>query len=294
MGYDSPFDNLARKETYRDRSPYGNKSAYSENRNVYQSQSPYSKDDSPYRQQEQLKQEKKEKKYLRFNDLKLLNEFMMHLANNTLADNSRIDILGQGMLGEIKNLLADRIFKIAIIPALMSIILALTFAVSKYFVIDTFALLIYLGVLVRVFYYPAKLYYANIRYTTCLPAQTFFDETKYWFRMSVFHTFASMIIVAVLLFVLSFFQHSIIQFLLFHFGHISATLGTQKINKFIASISFSISWKIFPLFIIFLLFFYVKFINKEKKINEAIKEKILKEIRDETISPVKAVQENRY
>jgi len=291
MGYDSAFDNLAKQETFRDRSPYGNKSAYGVERNPFQSRSPY---ENKNNDQNKQVNEKDKRKYLRFNDLKLLNEFMVHLANNTLPDGSRIDILSQGMLGEIKNILSSRIFKIAIIPALMSIVMALLFALSGYFILDAFGMLVYIAILIRVFYYPAKLYYSNIRYTTCLPAKTFFEEMSYWFKMSVFNTYGSMITVAILLFVLSFFQEPIINYFLTHIGHISSSLiHTNKITKYIANISFSISWKLFPLFMIFLLFLYAKFVSREKTHNEAIKEKILKEIRNETISTVRAIQEDR-
>lgn len=298
-GYDSPFDNLARKETFRNRSPYNSndpfssKSPYSNKSPYGPEQSPYANKQSPYAKQNEHVNEKEKKKFLRFNDLKILNEFMVHLANNTLPNNSRIDVLSQGLLGEIKNILADRIFKIAIIPALVSIVLALVLALTNNFLIMAIAVLIYLGILVRVFFYPAQLYYSNIRYTTCVPATTFYEEMEYWFKMSVFNTFGSMITVAILLFVGSFFQQDIVNYLIAHLGHVSATSSfAHSFTKYLATISFSISWKVLSIGIFLILFLYSKFVTRAKQINEEIRDSILEEIRNETISSISKIQQD--
>ena len=271
----------------QDRQVYSGKDTYDGN-NKYKKDSVY-KNDSVYGEKDQRNEDPK---YKRFADLKILNENMMHMSNNTLPDDSRIEILSQGEKGEIKNILSYRILKISIVPALMSLALGLVVMLTDSYIVTLFSIFVYFAVLVRTFFYPAKLYYENIRYKTTKPARVFFEEMDYWYKVSVVKVYVYMVIASSIMFVASFYQDEIVELLI---DKVISTPGfnSEFIYNYIASISFSIGLKGVAILNIVILVFYSKFANKEKDKAEADLQERMKKIRNETLSRVQQIQEDK-
>lgn len=271
----------------QDRQVYSGKDTYDSN-NKYKKDSVY-KNDSVYGEKDQRNEDPK---YKRFADLKILNENMMHMSNNTLPDDSRIEILSQGEKGEIKNILSYRILKISIVPALISLALGLVVMLTDSYIVTLFSIFVYFAVLVRTFFYPAKLYYENIRYKTTKPARVFFEEMDYWYKVSVVKVYVYMVIASSIMFVASFYQDEIVELLI---DKVISTPGfnSEFIYNYIASISFSIGLKGVAILNIVILVFYSKFANKEKDKAEADLQERMKKIRNETLSRVQQIQEDK-
>lgn len=271
----------------QDRQVYSGKDTYDGN-NKYKKDSVY-KNDSVYGEKDQRNEDPK---YKRFADLKILNENMMHMSNNTLPDDSRIEILSQGEKGEIKNILSYRILKISIVPALISLALGLVVMLTDSYIVTLFSIFVYFAVLVRTFFYPAKLYYENIRYKTTKPARVFFEEMDYWYKVSVVKVYVYMVIASSIMFVASFYQDEIVELLI---DKVISTPGfnSEFIYNYIASISFSIGLKGVAILNIVILVFYSKFANKEKDKAEADLQERMKKIRNETLSRVQQIQEDK-
>ena len=293
------YSNLNKGRVYQDRNSrqkdtFSNKNQW-KNDDVYANKNPWEKK-NPYASNDVYKDDatqKEQPKYKRFSDLKILNELMLHMSNNTLDENSRIEILSQGEKGEIKNLLAYRIFKISLVPALSSIILALVIIFTQNILISLFAYMVYLGILVRTFFYPAKLYYENIKYKTTRPAKMFFEEMDYWYKISVVKIYVYLTIVSIGFFIASFYQDEIIDASLRLFTNSSIGLGTDEITQYLSTVEFSLGLKILAFFNIFLLVLYARFVNKEKTQAEIELRERVKKIRNETISRVEQIQRDK-
>ncbi|WP_457748575.1 hypothetical protein [Sulfurimonas sp.] len=294
------YSNLQRNQVYRDRDNFKNNDTFSsknpwKNDDVYGSKNPWKKD-NPYASNNVYADDgtqKERPKYRRFSDLKILNELMLHMSNNTLDEDSRIEILSQGEKGEIKNLLAARIFKISLVPALASLALAVVIVFTDNLLISLFAYMVYMGILVRTFFYPAKLYYENIKYKTTRPAKIFFEEMDYWYKISVVKIYVYLTIVSIILFVASFYQDEIIDAALGLFTKSSVGLGTDAITSYLSTVEFSFGLKFLAFYNILILVVYAKFVNKEKTQAELELRSRMKKIRNETISRVEQIQRDK-
>jgi len=294
------YSNLQKNQVYRDRDNFKNNDTYSsknhwKNDDVYGNKNTWKKD-NPYATNDAYRDDGRQKekpKFKRFSDLKILNELMLHMSNNTLDEDSRIEILSQGEKGEIKNLLAYRIFKISLVPALSSLLLALVLIFTDNIVITLFGYMVYVGILIRTFFYPAKLYYENIKYKTTRPAKIFFEEMDYWYKISVVKVYVYLVIVSIVLFVVSFYQDEIIDWSLGLFTKSSVGLGTDLITTYLSTVSFSFGLKFLAFFNIIILVLYAKFVNKEKTQAELELRTRMKKIRNETISRVEQIQRDK-
>lgn len=294
------YSNLQKNQVYRERDNFKNNDTFSSknpwrNDDVYGNKNPWKKD-NPYATNDVYRDDGRQKekpKYRRFSDLKILNELMLHMSNNTLDEDSRIEILSQGEKGEIKNLLAYRIFKISAVPALSSLLLALVIVFTDNILITLFAYMVYMGILVRTFFYPAKLYYENIKYKTTRPAKMFFEEMDYWYKISVVKIYVYLVIVSIVLFIASFYQDEIIDWSLGLFTKSSVGLGTDRITSYLSTVSFSFGLKFLAFFNIVILVVYAKFVNKEKTKAELELRARMKKIRNETISRVEQIQRDK-
>ena len=284
--------NLQHKQVYKDQGNYKNQDTYG-SKNAYKTDSVYGSKD-PYGKDEVYdKDEVLRPKFKRFSDLKILNENMMHMSNNTLSDESRIEILSQGERGEIKNLLSSRILKIAFVPALSSLALGFLLVLSSSFLIGLFGLLVYMGLLVRTFFYPAKLYYENIKFKTTKPANAFFEEMDYWYKISVVNIYVYLIIVSIILFVISFYQDELIEKSIEILSGANGKIRSEKVENFLSAISFGITLKLLAVFNIGVLVMYSKFANKEKEIAEGKLLVRMRAIRNENLSRVQQVQADK-
>jgi hypothetical protein len=232
------------------------------------------------------------KKYTRFNDLKLLNEQMINLANNMQTEESPLEVLSQEQRGEIKVLLMKRVGKLSFLPAITALLLTLTIILTDYILITLIVLIFYFFVLGRVFFYPAKLYYENIQYKTSKHAEIFYEEMDFWYKLGVVNTFISIFVISVITFILIFFEDYVINILIDLSNN--ATSGTKDfLSNYVTSISFSYS--LFFAFVLYIgtIIIYMKFINKEKSRNEVIRQERLKSIRNETMSRVEQSQTDK-
>ena len=214
------------------------------------------------------------------------------MSNNTLPDDSRIEILSQRDKGEVKMILAKRITTISTVPALVSFIFAFILVLTDNFIITLFAILIYITILVRVFFYPAVLYYENVKLRTTKPAKIYFDEMDYWFKLSVVKVYVSVVIASILIFVASFYEEELINVVINSFS-IKNNLIPSSAVDFVKEISFSYSLKILAFSNILMLVGYSKFINKEKKKNQDILDERMKKIRNETMTRVEQIQADK-
>lgn len=282
------YSNLQKNQVYRERDNFKNNDTFS-SKNPWKKDNTYATNDV-YRDDGR---QKEEPKYKRFSDLKILNELMLHMSNNTLDEDSRIEILSQGEKGEIKNLLAYRIFKISLVPALSSLMLALIVIFTDNIMVTLFSCMVYMGILVRTFFYPAKLYYENIKYKTTRPAKIFFEEMDYWYKISVVKVYVYLVIVSIVLFIASFYQDEIIDWSLGLFTKSSVGLGTDWITAYLSTVNFSFGLKFLAIFNIVILVVYAKFVNKEKTKAELELRARMKKIRNETISRVEQIQKDK-
>ncbi len=289
------FSNLQKNQVYNGKEAFGSKDIYSSKNNfasndTYSSKNPW-RTDSSYGKDDA--QEKVFPKYKRFSDLKILNENMMHMSNNTLPESTRIEILSQGEKGEIKNILSYRILQIALAPALSSLAVAAVIMFSGSLLISLFALFVYIGILVRTFFYPAKLYYENIKYKTTKPALRFFEEMDYWYKISVVNVYVYLVIVSIVIFVLSFYEEKVVSFAIKTLLSAPNTIGSGTIKNYLESISFSWEFKAFAVFNIGMLAFYSRFVNKEKSLAEMQLKERMKQIRNETLTRVQQIQADK-
>lgn len=290
-GYDSTshggvntYSNLQKNQVFKQGNSYQNRSPY-ETKNNW-------KNDSAYSNNNNENFEIERPKYKRFNDLKILNEKMMHMANNTLSDDSHIEILSQGEKGEIKNILSERMIKVSLVPALVSFALGLVVTITDNIIITIFSTFVYFAIFARVFFYPAKLYYENIRHKTTSSAKLFFEEMDYWYKISVVKIYIYLVISSILMFIASFYQDEVIEFLISFFPNTNG-INKDLTSDYLSSISFSVSLKLVALLNIVMLVVYSKFVNKEKsQAEKLLKDKKVK-IRNETISRVQQIQKDK-
>jgi len=280
-------------DVYRDNNPYNQRNVYRQD-NVYKKDNVYKRNDVYARQNGTIKQEKNEK-YTRFNDLKLINEQIISLSNNTLADDAPIEVISQGMRGEIKNLLSTRILKISFIPSIFILLIAINLIVLDKFLITFILLILYVIILVRFMFFPAKLFYENIKYTTNKYALQFYEEVDYWFKISSINTILFLFASSLIVFVGSFFEDSLVKFLLENL-HISnnTILNSTAQTEFVKNIHFSISMKLLALVPILTIIAYFFFINKEKRINELEKKKRIMNINKEIKTRAEQIIESKY
>ena len=292
----SAFSNTYRDQVNRSKDVFSSNNAFGSN-NAYANKNIW-RDDNPYKTENVYgsDDDKTAPKYKRFSDLKILNENMMHMSNNTLPEESRIEILSQGEKGEIKNVLSYRIFQIAFVPALSSLAFGLLIIFTNSVFITMFGLFVYLGILVRTFFYPAKLYYENIKYKTTKPARAFFEEMDYWYKISVVNIYIYLVITSIFLFVASFYQDDLVTYL---YGVLDIDMKTTAgksltfQEKIISNIEFSTSLKVLALFNIVLLVIYARFANKEKSEAEKVLKERMRLIRNESLSRYMQVQEDK-
>ncbi|MBD3795541.1 MAG: hypothetical protein IE881_06355 [Epsilonproteobacteria bacterium] len=288
------FSNLQKNQVFKGNNPFEAKNVW-KNEDVYGSKDIWGKK-NPYRTDNVYADNgttKEKPRFRRFADLKILNELMMHMSNNTLPDDTRIEILSQGEKGEIKNILAYRIMKISLVPALMSILFGLVLVFTNHIIITFFMLMIYVAVLVRTFFYPAKLYYANIKLKTTRPAKIFFEEMDYWYKLSVVKVYLYLVIVSIMLFIASFYEDKVITFLIENTASLKKSISSESIQFFLESINFSYSLKMLAVFNIALLAYYSRFVNQEKSKAEKELRNRMKNIRNESISRVKQIQTDK-
>jgi len=288
------YSNLQKNQIFRDRDNYGSKGTY-ENKNPYESKNPYASN-NPYESKNPYATSEKEKfipKFKRFNDLKILNEKMMHMSNNTLSDDSRIEIVTQGELGEIKNLLAGRILKVPLAPLFSSLAFGLVIMFTDNIFITLISLFIYLGILVRTFFYPARLYYENIKYKTTRAAKMYYEEMDYWYKIYVVKVYVYLIIASIAIFVASFYQDEIIAFFTTHFLKNNGVMQSGLMHEYIKTISFSVSLKFLAVLNIIILIAYSKFANNQKLQAEIMLKDKMKKIRNEKISRVQKIQADK-
>lgn len=280
----NPHSRLLDKQVYRSDNPHAQSggSVYA-NKNHYDSKNTYGP---------AIEGTQDLKKYTRFNDLKLLNEQMINLANNMQAEESPLEVLSQGQRGEIKVLLMRRVGKLSFLPAISALLLTLTIILTNHILITLVALIFYFFVIGRVFFYPAKLYYENIQYKTSKHAEIFYEEMDFWYKLGVVNTIISLLFISILTFILMFFEDYVINIFI-NFSN-NATSGIKDfLSNYVTSISFSYS-----LFFVFVLYvgtiiIYMKFINKEKRRNEVIRQERLRSIRNETMSRVEQIQTDK-
>ena len=232
------------------------------------------------------------RKYKRFNDLKLLNEQMINLANNMQPDDSPLEVLSQGQKGEIKNLLIGRIFKISFLPAIAVLLLTLTLVLTDHLLVTLSTLMLYIFIMGRTFFYPAKLYYENIQYKTTTHAKVFFEEMDFWFKTSVVNTLVLFSITSFVSLIIIFFEENIINLVVSISKNMKGSTHDMLLD-YASSISFTYSLSFAIILYISTILFYFKFINKEKEKNEIIKESRIKDIRNQTMSRVEQIQADK-
>jgi hypothetical protein len=287
------YSNLQQGQVYKDKGggnkdPYAKKDTYGIGRNPYRQDSVYANNDSPYSEDDRILP-----KYRRFADLKILNEIMMHMSNNTLSDDSRIEILSQGEKGEIKNILSYRILKISIVPALLSLIFGLVVIISNSFTVILFTAFVFFALLVRTFFYPAKLYYENIKYKTTTPAKAFYEEMDYWYKISVVKVYIYLTIVSIFMFVVSFYEDEVILMFAQQIESFPKLANMEFVGEYFKTVSFGLGLKMIALFNVLLLVLYSKFANKEKDAAEIELREKMKKIRNETLSRVEQIQADK-
>lgn len=290
------FSNLQRDQVHKSKDTFSNKgnNPFSSN-NQWKNENDWS-EKNPFRKDNVYANDGREKekpRFKRFADLKILNEYMMHMSNNTLPEDSRIEVLSQGEKGEIKNLLAYRIVKISLVPALMSLLMGIVLVFSDYFLLTLFSLLVYFAVLVRTFFYPAKIYYENVKLKTTRPAKLFFEEMDYWYKLSVVKVYLYTVIASIVLFVLSFYEDDMINLLIAYGSKLQNPHTREMIEGYINTINFSASLKAMAFLNIGMLVYYSKFANSEKAKAEKELNKRMKLIRNESISRVQQIQEDK-
>lgn len=231
------------------------------------------------------------RKYKRFNDLKLLNEQMINLGNIIQSENSPLEILSQGQKGEIKNLLMRRISKISFVPAIFYFLLVAIIVLTDYLLLTIIALGVYIFIIGRTFYYPAKLYYENVQFNTSPHAELFFEEMDFWFKMSVINTLVSLIILTIISIVGIFFEDSFINIIISISKSVTNPQIKEYLENYLTTINFSMSLFLAVLLNIAIILIYFKFINNEKTRNEALRKERSKNIRNQTKSRVQQIQD---
>lgn len=284
------YSSLAQRQVYSKNASAGGQNPYRDDNN-WASKNPYANNRGAYAGVEKGSSFEG-KKYKRFNDLKLLNEQMMNLSNNMQPDESPLEVLSQGQKGEIKNLLGRRVFKLSILPALAAFLLTTTAILSNSLVFVILAFFMYVFVMGRIFFYPAKLYYENIQCKTTRHAKLFFEEMDFWFKLGVVNTYIYFSIVAIFTFLTIFFEDYILS-IFKSIANKSSGSVNEGIISYVNNMSFAMS--LFILFLIYILtiFLYIKFVKKEKLINEEKLKKKLKDIRNQTMSRVEQIQSDK-
>ena len=283
------YSSLLSDQVYNKHGRTGGSNPYNNNNSTYANKQNWDKS-KIYQNSENINFENK--RFPRFNDLKILNEQMINLANNMQSIDSPLEVLSQGQKGEIKNILMTRIFKISLAPALSALSLSLLVIFTNHLIITLLSLLFYVFVIGRTFYYPAKLYYENVQYKTTKHAELFFEEMDYWFKISAINTIVWFLMVAIFSFIMIFFEENIINVVLSITKSLKGESVVYLIN-YAESISFSTA--MFFLFILYIstIIVYFKFINNEKSKNEKLRQERLKNIRNETMSRVEQIQADK-
>lgn len=283
----SPYSNNSQRGVYSKNG--GTQNPYRES-NVYANNSPYAKNNNfSGKEVDPLKEIKK---YKRFNDLKILNEQMINLSNNMQPEESPLEVLSQGQKGEIKNLLGARVFKISMLPAISAFILTTTAIISNSMIFVILAFFIYIFIIGRTFFYPAKLYYENIQCKTTRHAKLFYEEMDFWFKLGVVNIYIYLSIAALGTLITIFFEEKILSFFL-NIANKSSGSIKDSFVPYVENMSFSASLFIIFLFYISTMLFYFRFISKEKDVNQEKLNKKIKDIKSQTLSRVEQIQENK-
>jgi len=281
------YSNLQKNQVYKNQDKFGNKDVYS-SKNNWKNDNIWAKNDVYGKEQE-----KERPRYRRFSDLKILNENMMHMSNNTLPEDTRMEILSQGEKGEIKNILAGRIFKVSFVPALSTLAVGTIVVFTDSVMLTLFSFFVYLGILVRTFFYPAKLYYQNVKLKTSKAAILFFEEMDYWYKLSVVNVYVFLVIASLAMVFASFYEEEVALAVLSLSQPSITSLGADSIEEYAKTISFSVSLKILAVLNIIILVLYSKFVNSEKdKAEEELKVR-MRQIKNETLTRFQQVQEEK-
>jgi hypothetical protein len=280
------YSSLLSDQIYNKHGRTGGQNPYKEDNKTYQEKQNWEK--APIYKDAQTNAEPV-KKFKRFSDLKIINEQMISLANNIQSDNSPIEVLSQGQKGEIKNLLGVRILKISWLPSIAIVILTGTLVFTDYLLFTLMALVIYFYILGRTFFYPAKLYYENIQYTTTEHAKLFFEEVDFWYKTGVVQTLLLFIISIICSFIILFYEDNLVNFIL-NIANSSRDSMKQILIHYASTISFTYSLVLAIVLYIVTILMYFKFINKEKEKNTKLLIARIKDIRNQTMSRVEQIQ----
>jgi hypothetical protein len=280
------YSSLLSDQVYNKHGRTGGSDPYKSSNEAYSKKQDWKKS-SVY---EDTKEYHDSRKYKRFNDLKLLNEQMINLANNLQPSSSPLEVLSQGQKGEIKDILMYRITKLSFVPLLFASIVVLNIIFIDSFFVTFMLLVIFVYVAVKILFYPAKLYYENVQYKTTKHAVLFYEEMDFWFKLSVANSLVSLFVLSIVSFVVAFYEERVVEVVL----NLSK-YSSQKdvITNYAANISFSYSLTLFSLSIIAMILFYFRFINYEYEENEKLKKQRSRDIENETVSRVRQIQKNK-
>lgn len=284
-----PYSSLLQDQVYNKNSQTGGKNPYSEPQNSVYAKKQNWEEPKVYQQKEMVQ---KSQGYRRFHDLKILNEQIINLSNNMQPEESPLEVLSQGQKGEIKNLLWARIWKISLLPALGALLLTLTVILTDYLLVTLLMLTIYVYLVGRTFFYPAKLYYENIQFKTTKHARLFYEEMDFWFKLGVVKILMYFALVIIFTFVMIFFEDTVVANLLKISQYTDNTVKQGFLN-YISTVSFSYSLLFLVLIYIGTIFLYFKFINQEKTKNDELLKIKMKHIRNQTMSRVEQIQADK-
>lgn len=284
-----PYSSLLQDQVYNKNSQTGGKNPYSEPQNSVYAKKQNWEEPKVYQQKEMVQ---KSQGYRRFHDLKILNEQIINLSNNMQPEESPLEVLSQGQKGEIKNLLWARIWKISLLPALGALLLTLTVILTDYLLVTLLMLTIYVYLVGRTFFYPAKLYYENIQFKTTKHARLFYEEMDFWFKLGVVKILMYFALVIIFTFVMIFFEDTVVANLLKISQYTDNTVKQGFLN-YISTVSFSYSLLFLVLIYLGTIFLYFKFINQEKTKNDELLKIKMKHIRNQTMSRVEQIQADK-
>jgi len=284
-----PYSSLLQDQVYNKNSQTGGKNPYSDPQNSVYAKKQNWEEPKIY-QQKDIAQ--KPQGYRRFHDLKILNEQIINLANNMQPEESPLEVLSQGQKGEIKNLLWARIWKISLLPALSAMLLTISVILTNYLLITLFMFTIYVYIVGRTFFYPAKLYYENIQFKTTKHARLFFEEMDFWFKLGVVKILIYFAVVILFTFIMVFFEDTVVTHLLELIKYTDNSVK-QPVLNYISTISFSYTLLVLVFIYTGTIFLYFKFINQEKTKNDELLKIKLKHIRNQTMSRVEQIQADK-
>jgi len=292
-----------------------NNNPYSKNNNPYsKNNNPYSKNNNPYAKNQQKTVDNyqnkgndpykdrgvqggdsqgnfnlEDKKYSYYNDLKILHDEMIYLSNSSVSSKI-ITILSKGQIAEIKMKLMKTIlfspFKSFFIIIFASIVLFF----SNNGLVNLLAYMITIIIIWSYFLYPTKLLYNNVGLCVNEESNLFFKEMEFWFNTGVNLTKALFTISIMIIATILYYQDIIKEFLI---KYIINSNNTYLISYFksIGGLNSKLGILIALIVIMIISYFIIK--KSEVDTGLKIRDEKIKSIRNEKISRVEQIQNDK-